>query len=145
VTLRRHRRSVRLLILDGLGRVLLMRYEDEGRQWWTPPGGGLEAGESVEDAARREALEELGLTRPAVTPLWSQTVEFTFRRQPLRVLESFVLVRLAGQTIDPDRQALQAQHDEGILETRWWSLEELERTSEQVFPERLASRLRQLA
>jgi 8-oxo-dGTP pyrophosphatase MutT (NUDIX family) len=32
-----------------------------GHRWWVAPGGGLEAGESFEDAARREVEEETGL------------------------------------------------------------------------------------
>jgi ADP-ribose pyrophosphatase YjhB (NUDIX family) len=32
-----------------------------GPVWWCPPGGGLEAAESVFEAARREVGEETGL------------------------------------------------------------------------------------
>jgi ADP-ribose pyrophosphatase YjhB (NUDIX family) len=49
--------------IDGQGRVILLRRGFEpGRGLWTFPGGFVELGESVEEAARREADEELGLT-----------------------------------------------------------------------------------
>jgi ADP-ribose pyrophosphatase YjhB (NUDIX family) len=46
--------------LDGEGHVILLRRGfDPGRGLWTFPGGFVDLGESVEEAARREAEEEL--------------------------------------------------------------------------------------
>lgn len=47
------------LVFDGAGHVLLHRRSDDGA--WSIPGGALHLGESLEDAARREVLEETGL------------------------------------------------------------------------------------
>jgi len=48
-----------ILVIDTEKRLLLMKRSDSG--CWGPPGGAVEPGEYVEDAARREALEETGL------------------------------------------------------------------------------------
>jgi 8-oxo-dGTP pyrophosphatase MutT (NUDIX family) len=48
-----------ILIVDDRNRLLLLKRSDSGR--WGPPGGATEPGEVVEDAARRETLEETGL------------------------------------------------------------------------------------
>ncbi len=53
------RRAARVLLLDGANRVLLVEFSYRGRRWWCAPGGGLEDGESHEDAARREVAEDL--------------------------------------------------------------------------------------
>jgi 8-oxo-dGTP pyrophosphatase MutT (NUDIX family) len=42
------------------GAVLAIRFDDRGRIFYRPPGGGVEFGETSCEAACREALEELG-------------------------------------------------------------------------------------
>ncbi len=42
-------------------RVLLIRHEKGGREVWLLPGGGVNAGESLVDALKRELAEECGL------------------------------------------------------------------------------------
>src|SRR5262245_27401522 len=55
-------RVVAGIIVHRNGRLLLQRRAVEPRSgFWTFPGGFLETGESVEDGARRETLEEVGL------------------------------------------------------------------------------------
>jgi 8-oxo-dGTP diphosphatase len=48
-------------ILRRENRVLLVRQEKPGREYWLLPGGGVNAGESLVDALRRELAEEVGL------------------------------------------------------------------------------------
>ena len=40
--------------------VLLVRHEKAGRSYWLVPGGGVDAGETMVEAATRELLEETG-------------------------------------------------------------------------------------
>ncbi|GCE03062.1 NUDIX domain-containing protein [Dictyobacter aurantiacus] len=56
--LRNFRVAVSALIFHE-GQILLALRRDIG--WWNLPGGGMEIGETVEDAVHREVLEETGL------------------------------------------------------------------------------------
>ena len=49
------------LLLDGL-QILMVNQGHGGRDYWCLPGGGVEVGETPEQAAKRELLEECGLT-----------------------------------------------------------------------------------
>jgi 8-oxo-dGTP pyrophosphatase MutT (NUDIX family) len=139
------RRAARLLVVDPHSdAVLLFKYEDAGRSWWATPGGALEGDESFEQAAMREAAEELAISSRTFLPLWRRTVEFSFRGASVRQEELFFLLRVLPGDVALGEQVREAHRYEGIIATRWWSLEEIETTSEQVFPEDLPQRLREL-
>lgn len=54
-----------VIVEDRQGRILLERRTDNGL--WGYPGGGTDLDERVEDAAKRELLEETGLTANSMT------------------------------------------------------------------------------
>ena len=43
------------------GQILMVEHTESGRTYWTLPGGGIEAGETPEQAVLREVWEETGL------------------------------------------------------------------------------------
>src|SRR3954454_4641413 len=48
-------------ILQWQGRLLLCRQEKPGKEYWLLPGGGVDGGETIIEALRRELREELGI------------------------------------------------------------------------------------
>jgi|SRR5436190_13143580 len=48
-------------ILRWQGRLLLCRQEKPGKEYWLLPGGGVDSGETLIEALRRELREELGV------------------------------------------------------------------------------------
>ncbi len=89
------------VVLDDLGRVLLLRH----RFWkdcpWGTPSGYLERGETVEQGFAREVLEE---TRLQVGEVAVQTVSSGYRFR----LEVAVTARLAGPA-DPQVDGVEVQ------------------------------------
>ena len=51
-------------VLRWKDRILLCRHEKHGKEYWLLPGGGVNAGESLLSALRRELDEEVGINDP---------------------------------------------------------------------------------
>jgi ADP-ribose pyrophosphatase YjhB (NUDIX family) len=66
--------GVGAVIFDGGNVLLIERGQEPLKGWWTLPGGLVEAGERLDEALRREVIEETGLL---VEPL---TVAAIFER-----------------------------------------------------------------
>lgn len=141
----RLRRAARAIVLDEDERILLVRFRDDERAVWLTTGGGVEDGETDEDALRRELLEEAGLEAFELGPLvWTRTV-----RTPLDggrwdgQAERFYLVRVAAFEPMP-RLTWEELEAEGMTAIRWWALDELEAEAARFAPTRLPLLLRQL-
>ena len=67
----RIRTAVRALLLDPPERVLLVRFDfPSGEVRWALPGGGVEPGETFDEALHRELIEEVGLHDIPTSARW---------------------------------------------------------------------------
>ncbi|HVU78030.1 MAG TPA: NUDIX domain-containing protein [Gaiellaceae bacterium] len=137
------REAARAVVLDADDRVLLVQYRRPvgDDTWWGTPGGGLDPGESHEEALRRELREEVGLHEFELGPaLWEHVGEFPWQRVLYRQRNSTYLVRVHAHepaaTIDLDA--------EGVADVRWWTQEELRASRESFAPSDLPERVRTL-
>ena len=132
------RSGVRALVIDTEDRVLLVRFELPGGDYWTAPGGGIESGESDHAALERELAEETGLVGPTIGPLLWSRLE-TFPNEPTYAAqeERFFLVRT--EPFHPRPQlSWEELHQEFVTAVRWWRPEELARADVLFAPRELA-------
>jgi TDG/mug DNA glycosylase family protein len=113
------RDAVRAAVVTPERRILMLHYANEHDEWWIPPGGGVDAGETDEQALRRELREELGLEDFEIGPLLFESkrwflLEPGFGGQRNRVY----LVRTPQF---PARVVSEAR------DARWFTLDELDR------------------
>jgi 8-oxo-dGTP pyrophosphatase MutT (NUDIX family) len=109
----------RVLLVHG-GRVLAAHHRHpDGREFWCLPGGKAEPDERVEDAARRELVEEAGLEVTLTGVVWLQD-------HPARGRFEVVF---SGRTDDPGGAVPAAPGRKGgdrqLVELAWRTPEEL--------------------
>jgi 8-oxo-dGTP diphosphatase len=141
----RERATARVLLLDPQGRILLMKgrlpSDPDAPGAWFTVGGGVEPGEDLATAARREIQEETGWTPLEVGPvLWRNEQVFKDRKgRPILIREAFMVATCAGG--EPSREGWVALEQEFVDDIRWWTLEDLRASPEPVYPADLAARL----
>jgi 8-oxo-dGTP pyrophosphatase MutT (NUDIX family) len=142
----RERPSSRLLILDEEHRLLLFRFEHKrgplaGQAFWATPGGGVDMGESFEEAACREMFEETGLR---IDDPGRQVArrEASFQLPTGEMVtadERFFLIRIHDFEVSAENWT-ELEH-EVMSAHRWWSHVELKSATDQIWPEDLAEML----
>jgi len=139
------RLAVKLLLLDETDCLFLIRAEDPRTQaiCWYPVGGGVELGESLQQAAAREAYEETGLVDlPPGRFVWRRDHTYEFDGRVIDVHEKWLMHRV--ERFDPTPASLSEYEARSILGFRWWQVEELIEATETIFPPRLGHLLKSL-
>lgn len=109
--------------------LLVLRGQPPSQGLWAIPGGSVELGETLQQAAEREIREETGLLIRAGEPVYIfDTVQ---RDDEGRVRFHYVIVDVLAEPIDPT-QPLRPADD--ARDARWFSLAEINSAAWPVAP-----------
>lgn len=143
------RKSARAIVLNKQHQIFLFRYTfdffAEKQSIWITPGGGLEEGESFEDALAREMYEELGikLTKPAPFVFYRTPVYELKTGETVRSEERFYLVYCEDTSFSYNGWS--ESETKRMTAGKWWSVEEIKRSGEKFFAEDIIGILERLS
>ncbi len=140
------RPSARVLLLDEVDRLLLFSSENpqDGSRRWYAVGGGVEPGETHEQAALREVREETGLTDVILGPeVWrGQPWLAVWNGVTYEVRQRYFVARVRG--FEVDTSGFEAFEKANVTGHRWWTLQELSSTTDLLRPAGLPKLLARL-
>lgn len=142
------RKAARVVVLNTSDQVFLIRALDPANRstppWWELPGGGIDPGETSEQAVLRELREEAGIVDATVGPVvWTQHVEFDFGGYHFDQDEVIHLAWTDQHHIGTPG-GLEFLEAQAFLGSRWWPAHEVYQSNEPFLPPGLPSLLRPL-
>jgi 8-oxo-dGTP pyrophosphatase MutT (NUDIX family) len=136
--------GARVLLLDQHDRVLLIHARDPdnpSHHWWELPGGGLDHGETPEQAARREVTEETGIELDQVGPkLWIRESRFRYRNRDHHRIDHVYLATCTHPT--PTANTSFTENEKAsVIERTWFTATELHTSPDKLLPAELPTLL----
>jgi len=128
------------LLLDRHDRVLMVKMAPLHADWvgWILPGGGIEANEDHQTALKRELHEETGLVDAFVGPVVCKRRQISPEILPGYggQEESIYLVPCRDFELAP-ALSIEELRAEGIIDMRWFTVNEVRASEERMVPEYL--------
>ena len=145
------RKAIRILLINERQELLLMCVENfdiktlegsKNKRLWCTVGGGIEKNESIQEAALREIYEETGLLQSDIKlgpVVWKSSVNLILKGIKTQLEESFIVAHTTQQKVAlccPTEDEKQV-----VTQFHWFTLEEIIKSTDPIFPEKLAQYL----
>ena len=141
-----YRATSRVLVFDGTGRTLLFLQYGKSRKVpprWITPGGGVDPGETHDQAAVRELFEETGLRLESVGAAFRDEDFVPDQRWHPYQTGHWAWYAVRTTRFEPSRDGWTEEEVADVIDWRWMTAEELEADENEFEPPELADLIRE--
>ena len=96
---------------------------------WAPPGGKIEVGETVAEAARREVWEETGLRIHVPDHAAFTVLDKIAQSETGQIKHHYVLIEVVAWCQEPEKPPIA---NDDAADCRWWRVEQVSEAQPQV-------------
>ena len=152
---REMRYAVRALLFNPNNELLLINYapnpsihllgqEPVLRDNWGTAGGGIDRGEDLEKALRREIFEEIGHTDVTIGPcVWHRRADLLFLGRDVRLDERYFIAHTREDTFDTSAHT--ETERKYVLGMKWWNVSDIAHSDAVILPLFLRDKIGALA
>lgn len=152
---REMRHAVRALLFNPDNEVLLINYapnldihllgqEPVLRDNWGTAGGGIDPGEDLHVALKREIFEEIGHTDIRIGPcVWHRRADLLFLKKDIRLDERYFIAHTTERGFDTSAHT--ETERKYVLGMKWWKVDDVVATDALILPLFLRHKIADLA
>ncbi len=123
---------VEAIIFNSQNELLLANHQKNNNSYWVLPGGGVDFGESIEEALKRELSEELNLSHVEIQQLMYAD-EYISEDLSRHIIKLAYKVEVPEEDLDTIKVVAK---EEAIKEIQFFSTQKLNQSVETFYPDK---------
>ncbi len=114
--------AVACLVIKDKRVLTILRGKPPSENFWSLPGGKIELGEKLLDAAKREVFEETRIIVEPISPF--AAIDAIYYDKTNKIIFHYVIIYVSAQYLEGE-----ILPDDDVLDAKWMSLQDMEKTN----------------
>jgi len=114
--------AIATLVINDNKALTILRGKPPSKNFWSLPGGKIELGEKLLDAAAREVLEETGIVVKPIAPFTA--TDAIYYDEKNKIIFHYVIIYVFAKYLEGE-----IIPEDDVLDARWMTIQDMEKTN----------------